>query len=182
MKKITITLIVFTLFFGCSRSRERIINKTRHGFDLKTDIYNFSNKLENGDTIILNAKLGVCMSYCNEHNLIFKENNRIFIKSIIRDIYPNNDSLILGKAEYKFEVSDSLNFENLFNSLRNNTIRPYKSTSYTYQVIYKTDSLEFYPGNLINVLMKIRYYNKIKERIYPDLKKFKPVKVPFEEN
>jgi hypothetical protein len=175
MRYLTFLIIGFIFCFGCSRTVEKKNNATKSSFDLKKDIYNLSERMEEGDTIILNANLGVCTSYCNEHNLLWKENGIIYIMSKIKEIDPNNDSISLGKTEYRFEKFDSLNFENLFSLLKDKTIKPDNSTSYTFQTIYKRDTLEFYPGNLVRILEKTYYYNCIKGRIYPNEKFFKPV-------
>jgi hypothetical protein len=174
MKNVTLFIIGFVLILGCSRSEKRKYTESKSSFDLRKDIYNFSEKMENGDTIILNAKIGVCLSYCNEHNSLWKEKGKIFIQSEIKDIYPNNDSLKLGRTEYTFDKNDSLNFENLFISLKDKSIKPNEGKEYTFQIIYKYDTIEFFPGNLVLILQNISYYNGIKGKIYPDENFFKP--------
>lgn len=181
MKNLTLIILGFALFIGCSEKRERKVNGLISSFDLEKDIYNFSEKMNNGDTLILKARLGVCTSNCHEHNLIYKINDKIYIQSVIEDIdYGEDKSKILERTPYEYKRNDSLNFENLFSKQKNNRIKPKDNGDYTFVVINKTDTIVYRGENLIVTLGLIKHYSLIKERIYPNEKIFQPVRVPVD--
>jgi len=172
MRYFTLIIILLSIFLSCSEKKEKKSRVTPSTFNLDKDLYHFSEKMDNGDTLIFNAMLGVCTSHCMERNLIFRINDSIIIQSVIEDIYPSGDSKTLPRVQYKFNVNDTLNFENLLTSLRQDTTNLRNNGHFIYQAIYKQDTIEFIPKNLILVLNKIRYYEIIKARIYPNEKLF----------
>ena len=144
-------------------------------FNLKTDVYNFSEKLHNDDTLFFIAAIGVCASECREYNIITKENDKIFIQSIVKDILPDYQSKEINKIPYILNPNDTLNFENLFWSMKDDISEKNAHIGKSiYEVIYKYDTIEFYPKSLSSVLRKIHFYSKIKERLYPDETIYKP--------
>ena len=178
MKNVVLLIIGFALILGCSEKNAKKINESISSFDLKKDIYNFSEKMENGDTLILNAELSVCTSESHDSNLIFKLNDSVFIQSLIEEMSPRKLTITLKKTQYKFLNNDTLNFENLFTSLKDNRTQPKYHKHYTFEIIHKMDTVKFYSENLIKILKHLEYYYRIKERIYPNETYFKPVKVP----
>jgi len=178
MKYSICILLIMLIATGCSHKKVTPIKESLSTFILDKDIYDFSNKLNNGDTIFFNAMLGVCVSDCIEKNTIYKLDNKVYIKSTICDIYPTGDSMNLESVPYLYNESDSLNFEKLLYSLNENRIKPNDYSRFIYQIIFNQDTIEFYPTNLIMSLRKIQYYSKIKERLYPSEEFFKPKKVP----
>jgi|WetSurMetagenome_2_1015567.scaffolds.fasta_scaffold01666_5 hypothetical protein len=180
MKKLIILTIGFALLFSCSEKKEKTVEILGHSFNLEKDIFNFSDSMRNGDTIFLNAKMGVCLSHCEEHNIIYKLNDSIFIQSKYVETSPRNYAKDIEKTLYKYNKSDTLNLEDLITSIRGNRTKRNYYIKYTYQVIYKRDTIEFFTYGLISTLKKMEYYNRIKERIYPNEELYKPVQVPVE--
>jgi len=170
------TLIIFLalclLFISCTDKNEKKTSAIT--FDLYNDLYNFSEKMRNGDTILINAMIGVCTSNCKEFNTVFKLNDSVFIQSTVVDIFPNGESKSLIKTYYSVEKNDTLNFENFFSYVKTTSIEPDPASSCTLQAIYKKDTIEFFANNLVKFLKQIDYYNRIKARIYPDEEVFKP--------
>lgn len=172
MKNLQFILILFTVL-SCSRERQKL--KQESSFDLKRDIYSLSQKLNNGDTVFFQVALGVCISQCREYNTIFKKNDSILIQSTIVNIDPKNETKDLNSVLYIFNPNDTLNFENLFSSMKADIKDPKSIDGETiFEVRYHNDTLEYYPKNLVFVLSKISFYCKIKERLYPEENLFKP--------
>jgi hypothetical protein len=174
MRYLTLIIALLSLIISCSEQKEKRSRVAPSTFKLDKDLYHFSERMINGDTIIFNAMMGVCESHCMERNLIFKINDSVLIQSVIEDIYPSGDSKTLPRVQYKFNANDTLNFENLLTSLSQDRTNLKNNGQFIYQTIYKQDTIEFVPKNLILVLDKIRYYEIIKARLYPNEKLFKP--------
>ena len=172
MKSVFVLPIVFCLLLNCCTEKKD--KKTSAiTFNLREDMYNFSNKMRNGDTILINTILGVCTSNSMEYNTVFKQNDSVFIQSIITDIYPSGESKILQRAHYSL-TNDTLNFESFFSFVKANSIENNMDSSFTLQVIHKRDTVEIFAENLVKVLNQISYYMQVKRRIYPDEEVFKP--------
>jgi hypothetical protein len=165
MKFIFLIFLFVALLSGCSqKSKPKMIQSS---LKLEKDIYRFSEKMSNGDTIYLNASIGACLDQSMENNIITKENDSVFIQSKIEGTPSATEAISLPKTFYNWVKTDTLNFENLFYSLRGNITKPKKHIQNTFQVIYKKDTIEFVCKNLMDHLDKTAYYKQIKERIYP---------------
>jgi hypothetical protein len=172
--KILQTILIVVTALACSSESQKVNNQS--SFDLKRDIYNLSQKLNNGDTIFFEAALGVCVSTCREINAIFKSNDSILIQSKIVDIYPNDETKELKKAHYLYNSKDTLNFENLFYSMKEDVrVRDSIDGQTIFEVRFQNDTVDFYPKDLVSVLRQIYFYSKIKERLYPEEEIYKPV-------
>lgn len=172
MKKLQ-TILILIIALACSNDNQKV--NIESSFNLKRDIYNLSQKLNNGDTIFFEAALGACVSTCREINTLFKRNDSILIQSRIVDIYPNDETKELKKAHYIYSSKDTLNFENLFSSMKEDVRDRDSIDGQTiFEVRFQYDTLDFYPKNLVSVLRKIYFYSKIKERLYPEEEIYKP--------
>jgi hypothetical protein len=172
LKKINLIIVCLAFIIGCTGNKSKV-SKTE--FSLRKDLSRFSEKLNNGDSLRFNAMLGVCESECMEHNLIFKQNDSVFIQSYIENIYPHDESKTLEKVLYKYVKTDTLNFEDLFLSIKDLESNHKDKTQYTFQAIFKQDTIGFHGNSLVSILRILDYYNEIKRRLYPDEVLYKPV-------
>ncbi|GAT62145.1 hypothetical protein [Paludibacter jiangxiensis] len=163
MKLFPILFVMF-IFFGCSQKPNN--KRQLSTFSLERDIYRFSEKMNNGDTLYLTASIGACFDYTIEYNTIFKKNDSVFIQSRLENLPLANTTKTLPQKLYTYNQRDTLNFENLFYSLRNNITRPKKNEHNTFQVIFNKDTIEFVCKNLMVHLIKTDYYKRINMRIY----------------
>jgi len=160
------------IFWGCSQKPHN--KRQLSTFSLERDIYHFSEKMNNGDTLYLTASIGACFDYTIEYNTIFKKNDSVFIQSRLENLPLANTTKTLPQKLYTYNQRDTLNFENLFYSLRNDITRPKKNEHNTFQVIFNKDTIEFVCKNLMVHLEKASFYKRIKERFYPSETTFKP--------
>lgn len=165
-------LLPVFIFFGCSQKPDN--KRQLSTFSLERDIYRFSEKMNNGDTLYLTASIGACFDYTIEYNTIFKKNDSVFIQSRLENLPSPNTKKTLPKKLYVYHQGDSLNFENLFYSLRKDVTKAKKNEHNTFQVIFNGDTIEFVCKNLMVHLRKTDYYKRINARIYPSETTFKP--------
>ena len=166
-----LSIVICLLLICCTQNKDKQTSVIT--FNLREDMYNFSNKMRNGDTILINTILGVCTSNSMEYNTVFKQNDSVFIQSIITDIFPSGESKTLHRAHYSI-ANDTLNFESFFSFVKANSIENDMDSSYTLQVIHKRDTVEFFAENLVKALNQISYYMQVKGKIYPEEEVFKP--------
>lgn len=65
------TFLCLTLLVSC---------KNESKFDLEKDLYNFSEKMENGDTLTITTDLSACMFFGFEIYTFTKRNDSLFLK------------------------------------------------------------------------------------------------------
>ena len=162
-------MIILCLTVSCSNPT----NKQEHRFDLKKDLYDFSTRMNESDTLIIRANLSLCISQRHEKNIIFKKNKELFITTIIDETYLDEKDRELGTIKYQYIKTDSLNFENLFHFLENK--RATKSSGFnrpTFTVVYKQDSIEFYSDKMKDFIEDTKYYREIQIRRYPEAKAY----------
>ncbi len=144
--------------------------------DLKKDIWNFSNRMSDYDTIIVNADLCICTGERFEKDIITKRNDTVFVQVLIDDDI--DGKVDYGKRIYKYDINDTLNFENLYSSLQNHLI-PNHQKSLIFQIIYNgVDTLNFYTYGLMDKLRVAGYLAQVKDKIYFDKDYYKPIPIP----
>jgi aminoglycoside N3'-acetyltransferase len=160
-------MIILCLTVSCSNPT----NKQEHRFDLKKDLYDFSTRMNESDTLIIRANLSLCISQRHEKNIIFKKNKKLFITTIIDKDYLEPKDRELGTVKYQYIKTDSLNFEDLFQFLENKgATKKSELNSPTFTVVYKKDSIEFYSDKMKDFIEDTKYYREIQIRRYPESK------------
>lgn len=174
VNKISIITTVFLIFlFSCNNQKNNLTENNDTSFNILNDITNFSEKLNNYDTLKILINTSLCMSSSFEHLVITKINDSIFIKGEITRDYISNSDKILTKKYYNYQKTDTLNLENLFQYLDE-----FKSTTedlnLSFKIIasFKKDTI-YYQSNDINGFNFVNYHNLIMNRLYPEIKHFK---------
>lgn len=164
MKKISILLILFVVF-SCKKESK---------FNLRRDIYDFSNKMENSDTLVIRANLSACLSSHSEKLILIKKQDKIHLSNEIDDDFFGEKKL--KNVIYNFNSKDTLNLENLFLKVRKDTILQ-SNQRYFIQAIYKRDTISFTTQNLSEKLMKGGHFGLIMRRLYPNEEVYQPIKL-----
>jgi len=172
MTKFTFYLVVTIFLITCNgRSNQR-------EFDLKTDLPQFSNKMNNGDTLVVKLDGSICMSDNHEKGIFIKKNDSVYLTTHIQSVI-FNDHKTLSQTNYITSKSDTLNYENFFQFLTKIKRPISKNPSIILEVIYKKDTLTFYAQSLGERLKILSYYVKIQGRIFPDENFYKPIPPPM---
>lgn len=183
MKKITVCLLLVCLTIGCknqSNNQDKsAIETTEKEFKLEKDIFSFSKKMNQSDTLVVFANLSACLSKRYEKNILIKTNNELFLTTYVEGDYIDTIEKELETVKYKLQETDSLSFESFFRHLESKHARnkPEYSTRPSLKIIYKQDSIEYFSDGLNDHLANIRYYILIKMRLYPNAKVYQPVKL-----
>ncbi len=173
--------LIFTsaLLFGFLYSCSNIQNKHKEtpSFVLERDLYDFSNKLDNNDTMILLVDASVCAWVEIDSLVITKSNDKISIQPTIWYWSDEKEILKLDKVQYSTS-NDSLNLENLFKYLHKKGIQDEHNNPIVFTLFHKDDTLHFYSANLGDHLENLSYFQRIMGKLYPDAKHFEPERAP----
>lgn len=105
-----ILLFALLIVFSCKRESK---------FDLEKDLYQFSEKMENGDTLEVYVNLSACMFAASERYNFVKENDTLYLETHSEISSFEKQQQTLPKIIYPFKPKNSLSFENYFKYLKN---------------------------------------------------------------
>lgn len=172
-KAIGFLFIVGILTLGCSNDNQRTVDDTS-SFELKKDIYDFSSRLEENDTLILLVDASVCTSMQIDYLVFIKKNNNITVNTTVHIWEGEQEIYNLGSVDY-IKSQDSLNYEDLFKFVNNKGVKDQKSNSNVFTVIHKQDTLRLFSDHLMDHLTNLGYFTDIQQRLYPDAELYQPI-------
>ncbi len=166
------TLYIFLIFIigGCS-----LLPSEKKIFELETDLIEFSDKMNEGDTLHIFSNLSVCRSFHFEHDIFTKEGNQIYIKTSAKGYLIEDWEVELPKTKYSKTESDSLNYEELLKYVSRNETKNKSINTRFLRVIYKKDTICFYSEGLGEQVPNSDYLRRIKRRINPEAKIYEPM-------
>ena len=158
--KVLITLFCLSLFFSCKHESK---------FDLEKDLYQFSDKMENGDTIEVNMNYSACMYSAHEVFTFTKQNDTTFFQTHSEINSFENRKQDLKKRIYNFQSLGQLSFENYFKYLKKDNKPKTDVNSPLVIVHYKNraQSKVFYDDGLGDKFKKLDRFALIRKKIYP---------------
>lgn len=168
MKHLFLYIILSISFFNCSNLKK----ETSKNLNFKNQIQNkdISDILNSNSSIEIYAYLSI-NSYREERDIITKKRGKVFIHS-----YYSESSLLehdLGVVEYKKVLNDSLNFEDFFRNLNKKDTIKTSDNRLNFQVIYQSDTTNYYTDGLYDLITNTGFYLYIKQRLYNDSKAYK---------
>ncbi len=156
MKKLPFIILIFSLL-SC---------KKEHKFDLDKDLYQFSEKMENGDTVKIKTNLSVCTYFALEEYTFTKQNDTLFVEK-----YSSEDSdrqQTLAKMMYKIKAHDPSSFENYFKYLKKTDTVDKNNDWALVSITYKNQRKRFYTNGLRDHFEKIDSLIPVRKKIYPN--------------
>jgi len=159
--KILIPLFFLSLLFSCKHESK---------FNLEKDWSQFSEKMENGDTIEMNINYSACMYSAYEIFTFTKRNDTTFFQTHSEINSFESRKQDLQKKIYNFRNLGQLSFENYFKYL-NKEHKPKTGINSPLVILYyknKAQSKSFYNDGLENKFIKLDRFALIRERIYPN--------------
>jgi hypothetical protein len=160
--------IVLSLCFlkcGSQKQETEIQTKT---FDLKKDIYNFSEEMTEKDTLYFLADLSVCLGRSYYHSAVTKENDTVYISTKAIDETGEPVVKYFAKTKYLAAVEDSLTLENAIICLEKYGVSPKNKRYPSLTIVHQTDTLFYYTEGILERLNFSRYYTNILFNIYPE--------------
>ena len=157
MKNKILFLLIFTLL-SCKRESK---------FNLEKDLYQFTEKMENGDTVEISADLSACMYTGKEKYTFTKQSDSLFIETFSEAGSFEKKSQILPKMFYPIKAKDSLSFENYFDYLKKNEVPVRQRPLITIFYKNKYQSYIFSDSDLSDKFNKLGNLNLIRKKLYP---------------
>lgn len=160
MKKI-ILLFALSIIFSCNRESK---------FDLEKDLYQFSEKMENGDTLEVYVNLSACMFAASERYNFVKENDTLYLETHSEISSFEKQQQTLPRIIYSFKPHNSLSFENYFKYLKNENRakREYGSPLVTIYYPNKNQRQYFNDDGLDDKFKKLDKLSLIRKRLFPN--------------
>ena len=156
-----ITFIFFMTLVSCKQNTE--IER----FELKKDYLNFSNHMNNSDTLKLDFNLSACSWFEYEQAEITMRNDKFYYQIKERLVWADKDEPIrFPKVEYKLS-QDTLNLDVLISSL---TTENSENNKIPYLILSnpkEKDSVFLYTRNLTDRIENIEKYNLLLRELYP---------------
>ncbi|SIR29867.1 hypothetical protein [Chryseobacterium sp. RU33C] len=157
VKRLPLTILSFSLF-SCQHESQ---------FDLNKDLYHFSERMENGDTVRIMTDLSACMFFASETYTFTKQHDTLFLEKYSEITSYGKTTQTLPKIPYKVKASDPLSFENYLKFL-NKEDKPHEKGDFPLvTVTYKKQNRKFYDDGLQDKFMKHDSLFAVKENIYP---------------
>ncbi|MCQ9637075.1 hypothetical protein MP477_19190 [Chryseobacterium sp. WG23] len=157
MKSIFFIILSLSLF-SCQHKSE---------FDLNRDLYQFSEKMENGDTMKVKTELSACTFFAFEVYIFIKQNDSLFLEKYSQIDTGGKRTQTLPKIIYKMKANDPLSFENYLKYLNKEDKPDHKSNFPLVSVHYKNQKRNFYDDGLRDKFIKLDRLLLVKENMYP---------------
>jgi hypothetical protein len=163
--KKTILLLALSILFSCNRESK---------FDVEKDLYQFSEKMENGDTLEVYVNLSACMFAASERYNFLKENDTLYLETHSEISSFEKQQQTLPRIIYHFKPNNSLSFENYFKYLKNKNRAKRECDSSLLTVYYpnKNQRQYFNDDGLGDKFTKLDKLSLIRKRLYPNDKFF----------
>lgn len=170
MKKATFFLAL-SILFSCNNESK---------FDLEKDLYQFSEKMENGDTLEVNVDYSACMYAAYERYNFVKENDTLYLETHSEISSFEKQQQTLPRIMYPFKPKNSLSFENYFKYLKdeNRAKRKYGSSLVTAYYPNKNQTQYFNDDGLDDKFKKLDKFSLIRKKLYPNYKFFETPEPP----
>jgi len=180
-----IIIILFCMLISCqnsSKEKKEFLIRNQHGtFNLKDDLSNFSEKMNDKDTLIMKFNLSMEWSFRTEKMIFIKDKSKTYLKVIARKKIMGLDSvsnrLKLPLIEYIYS-QDSLSIESL---ITKNIYRTIKKEEFTtkelVKISYKKSFINLYTYGLGDKGAFLKDYFKTMKYIYPNEKDYFPVEI-----
>lgn len=156
-----ISLIIFSILFSCTR---------KSNFDLERDVYQFSDKMENGDTLEVKVNHSACLFLSHELYTFVKQKDTVFLQTYSEISSFEKREQTLPKIVYQVRNKNQPSFENYFKYLAKEN-KPETETKSPLVVIYyknKAQSKSFYDDGLKDKFEKLDRFGLLRQKIYPN--------------
>ena len=147
---------------------------------MEKDLYQFSEKMENGDTLEVYVNLSACMYAASEKYCFVKENDTLYLETNSEISSFEKQQQTLPKIIYPFKPSNSLSFEDYFKYLKkeNKVNRKYSSSLVTVYYPNKNQTQYFNEDGLDDKFKKLDKLSLIRKKLYPNDKFFETPEPP----
>ena len=136
-------------------------------FELKKDYLNFSNHMNNNDTLKFSFNLSACSWFEYDQAEITMRSDKLYYQIMERLVWVNKDEpLRFPKVEYKFS-QDTLNLDVLISNLTTENSENNKIPFLILSNPKEKDSVFLYTRNLTERLQNIYKYNLLLKELYP---------------
>lgn len=168
--------IVLIVHQSCTNhiAEQEPISVRQSKFNLTTDYSEFTEKMEDGDTLMVYADLSICASWHEEVNSFIKREGKVYIGSINKGEFVNSTEAILPLVENKACPSDSLSFEHLFKKLGDVRKEPDGHSPFRIMLTYRNDTIRFNSLGLMDAMRIVDHYTQIKRCLYPEVDLYQP--------
>ncbi|KAA0126712.1 hypothetical protein FY557_16180 [Chryseobacterium sp. SN22] len=171
LMKNLISLIIFLILFSCTH---------KSSFDLERDLYQFSDKMENGDTLEVKVNHSACLFLSHELYTFVKHKDTVFLQTYSEISSFEKREQTLPKIVYNIRNKNRPSFENYFKYLSKED-KPKTETNSPLVVIYyknKAQSKSFYDDGLEDKFEKLDRFGLLRQKIYHEDTFFKSPEPP----
>ncbi|MCB0539282.1 MAG: hypothetical protein KDE33_17330 [Bacteroidetes bacterium] len=159
---------------GCVRRVDSGSQESDTGLDLAADLFRFSSRMTESDTLEVFVNTTSCEAFGYENNIITKHQDQVYIKTYVSWPWLEQGEIELDQVIYLYDPDDSLNLEDFFLYL-DSIGSPKERNNWCFvQVSYGQDSICYYSEDLSDIHLKMNYYRQIKMRLYPEEKIYQP--------
>lgn len=170
MKK-CISFFIFLLLLSCQQESN---------FDLEKDLYQFSDKMENGDTIEVSVNHSACLFLSHELYTFIKQKDTVFLQTYSEISSFEKREQTLPKIVYHVSNKNQLSFENYFKYLSKENKPKTETNSAIVSIHYKNkaQAKSFYSDDLRDNFEKLDRFGLLRKKIYPNDTFFKSPEPP----
>lgn len=134
-------------------------------FNLDKNLYQFSEKMENGDTLKIKTNLSQCTYFAFEEYTFIKQNDSLYVEKHSEE--GSRRKQTLPKILYKIRADNPLSFENYFKYLKKSDTIEEKGNWPYVSITYKKQRKNFYKANLRDSFEKMDSLQPVRKNIYP---------------
>lgn len=154
--RILTSIILTSVLYSCHHESK---------FDLDKDLYQFSEKMENGDTLKIKTDLSQCTFFAFEEYTFIKQNDSLYVEKHSEE--GSGRKQTLPQIPYNIKADDPLSFENYFRYLKkSDTIEEEDNWPYV-SITYKKQRKFFYKTDLRDSFEKMDSLQPVRKNIYP---------------
>ena len=167
-KKFRILILGFVILIGCNKKTK----PEKSNFKLIDNYNDFTNKMENNDTLTIGVNLSVCMWREYDQVEITKTNDSIYLQ--LKEKYVMDDKPAhFPKVLYKLK-NDTLNLEKIMSGFDINYREKINNPFFIISNPKEKDTILLRTTGLGNHILNIKNYQRIMLELYPkEMEKYK---------
>jgi len=154
-------LLTMLLLLSCKRESK---------FDLEKDLYQFSRKMENGDSLEVRVNHSACIFVAFENYTFIKENDTLYVETLSEISSFKKQQQSLSKIPYSINPKDSLSFDFFFKYMERENKSARKNYPPIVTVYYrnKSQTKYFNDEGLKDKFEKLDKLLSVRAKLYPN--------------
>jgi hypothetical protein len=167
-EKIVLSLAI-VLLGGCTPRESEIDPQSQiSGFNVQTDLSQFSEKMARSGTLLVLVDFSACTMRRYERILFTVEEGQVLVQTTVEITFDDVERWDFGKVAYHNQAGLENNLESLFLKLDKELLKKGNSPHPTFTFISRQDTIKYTASGLTEIFRYQHLYSQSMQSLYPE--------------